>query len=602
MRARFVAGLGFGLILPVLLVAQATAQNERPDQMAVPQAAASQLATVHGIVRNAATGEPLPRALVRIDGDASSGALTDGDGRFEIPDVPVGPQEFEVIKPGFLDTDSSAAGADSEVRQFILTMAAGAHNIQVAAEMPDVEFAMDPANAIHGQIQLSTGDPAEGLGVVLLRREPQSGRMTWQVQSTAKANSEDMYRFGGLADGVYVLYSEPAMESEAATNLVKAAGVGNVARSGFASQFYPEARDLAGATKIQVAGGEQAEANLALTLEPFHIVSATVTFPGGRQSPDGPMTRSGMGYQMQVLDAQGHQLPYTAQYDESTRSVQTLLPDGNYTLEVAAVGPTPWGRLGISSSSSVAESGGTLAGSVDFSVSGHAVPNLRIPLSAVRANSVQLNLIRSGTSTAQLTASQERAQGVFITLSQTGGWISDGMISSYAEGSLSGPLNSAYTQPGSYWAHTSIADKRFCEGSLTAGGANLAREPLALGLTGPAAPLSLTLRDDCASLTLTLPGTLAVPIAGEERFYTVYAVPDFDSTVDVVPVTLRPSTGGTITLTGLTPGNYHIYAFDKPIELAYRNAAVLAALANPGQAVTLSPGSQTNLVVEVSEH
>src|SRR5215470_11745443 len=54
-------------------------------------------ATIHGMVKNAATGEPLPRALVRIEGDAVSGALTDGDGRFEISGVPLGPQAFQVM-------------------------------------------------------------------------------------------------------------------------------------------------------------------------------------------------------------------------------------------------------------------------------------------------------------------------------------------------------------------------------------------------------------------------------------------------------------------------------------------------------------------------
>jgi hypothetical protein len=79
-------------------------------------------------------------------------------------------------------------------------------------------------------------------------------------------------------------------------------------------------------------------------------------------------------------------------------------------------------------------------------------------------------------------------------------------------------------------------------------------------------------------------------------------VPDFDSTSDVVPQTLRPSTGGTVTLTGLTPGNYHVYAFDQPVALGYRNPEALAALPNPGQAVTLSPGTTSNLVVEAPEH
>jgi hypothetical protein len=35
------------------------------------------------------------------------------------------------------------------------------------------------------------------------------------------------------------------------------------------------------------------------------------------------------------------------------------------------------------------------------------------------------------------------------------------------------------------------------------------------------------------------------------------------------------------------------------VELEYRNREALAALPNPGQTVTVSPGSTTNLVVEV---
>jgi hypothetical protein len=75
-------------------------------------------------------------------------------------------------------------------------------------------------------------------------------------------------------------------------------------------------------------------------------------------------------------------------------------------------------------------------------------------------------------------------------------------------------------------------------------------------------------------------------------------VPDFDSTTDLGPLTLRPSTGGTTTLSGLTPGNYHVYTFAGAAELAYRNREALAALRNPGQPITLSPGTTGNLVVE----
>ncbi len=582
---------GCGLAVMLAAASLLTAQSPNQDQTASAQGAGATLATVHGLVRNAASGEPLPRALVRIDGDASTGTLTDGDGHFELPGVPTGPQVFEVLKPGFLDAanEAAAAGLWGNARD-------SGHSVMVAAEMPDVIFNLTPANAIRGQIQLSTSDPGEGVGVVLLRQAVQDGRTVWQVTSTTKTNSEGVYRFGGLADGSYAIYTQPAMESDPATNLVEAGNGSNVARSGYASLFYPEARDLAGASKLSLAGGDQAEANLSLTLEPFHTVTAAVALPGGRRSADGSADQAGMNYSVLVLDAQGRQLPYSAQYDAETQTVQTILPDGTYSLMVTATSSRMTARGGANNASGAAENAMPMTGQADFSVAGRAVTNLRIPLAAQHGSQVQVTVIRTG---AQPPTGSDGA--VFITLSQIGGWITDGMVSAYAQGNISGPLETSATPPGSYWVHTSTAQKSLCEGSFTAGGASLAREPLVLSLSGSTAPLNLALRDDCATLTLALPPVLAASLPGEEKFYTVYVVPDFDSTTDVVPQTLRPSTGATVTLKGLTPGSYHVYAFDKPIALAYRSQAALAAQPTPGLAVTLSPGATSTLVVGVPE-
>ena len=76
-------------------------------------------------------------------------------------------------------------------------------------------------------------------------------------------------------------------------------------------------------------------------------------------------------------------------------------------------------------------------------------------------------------------------------------------------------------------------------------------------------------------------------------------VPDFESTENAVPQTLRPSSGGTVTLEGLTPGNYHVYTSAAPVVLEYHNPAALAALPTAGQAITLTPGTTSNLVLEV---
>ncbi len=539
----------------------------------------NQLAVVRGLVRNGASGEPLPRALVRINGDASTGVLTDGQGRFEIADVPEGPQEFTVIKPGFIDQaeagDSNAGNSHGY-----------GHNIIVVAQMGDVPFTMEPVNSIRGQILLSTGDVAQGITVSLLRRTVQDGRAVWQNDANAKTNSEGVYRFGDLGDGFYAVYTEPVMDSDAPNNLVESGSGKNVAREGYASVFYPDARDLAGAAKIRVSGGEEAQANLSLTLEPFQSVTAIVMMPRSGSGADENVA-------IQVTDARAHPLPYTARYDAATHSAQAALPDGTYSFVVthtvnrihlmttdSAAAPVPAARSDPQPA----------VGEVSFAVAGHTVSNLRVSLSLQGSNPVQVTLEHGS---GGLQASGDAR--IFVTVSQAGGGFGGGMVESYAEGTGTAQLQAQHLAPGSYWVHTSIAPRGFCEASFTAGGANLAHEPLELSAAGTTAPLVLALRDDCAQLTLSLPDSVGLS-AGEEPFYIVYVVPDFDSTEDVIPQTLRPSTGGRITLTGLTPGNYHVYAFNRPVALEYRNPTVLAAL--PGQAVALAPGAEAELTLE----
>ena len=563
----------------------ATGQSSRAQDPHETNQSPSALTTVHGIVRVGASGDPLPRALVRVSGDASTGVLTDGNGRFEIAEVPEGPQDFVVTKPGYLDETESRADS-------IAWNAHGyGHNVIVVAGMGDVVFTMEPVNSIRGQVQLSTGDVAEGIQVTLLKRTVQDGRVVWQSVSNAKTNSEGEYRFGELSDGQYVVYTQPTMDSETDSNLVERGRGNDVVREGYASVFYPDARDLAAAAKIHVAGGEQAQANISLTLERFQPVTASVTMP-----------RLGSGasnVSIQVLDARGNPLPYPAQYDAGTHSAQAFLPDGTYALLATATST-------LMHIMSVRNAGGGLVavtpgcagcapvmGEVTASVAGRAVPDLHLSMSPVGTNPVDVTVERG-----QGDSAPRGDERVIVTLSQAGGSLSDGMVSSYAEGTISNSLETIPPPPGSYWVHTSIASKSLCEASFTAGGANLAREPLVLGLSGATATLVLTLRNDCAGLTLLLPNSVGLS-AGEERSYTVYVVPDFDSTEDVVPQTLRPSTGGRITLRGLTPGNYHVYAFARPVALEYRNPAVLAAL--PGQAVALAPNAEAELTLEAPQ-
>jgi hypothetical protein len=573
-----------------------TAENSEP-----PALANVARATVHGVVKDSATGEPLPRALVRIEGDAVTGALTDGEGRFEISGIPIGPQAFQVIKPGFIDPAAAGMGGPPTV---INGATNSEHNVYVVPEMPDLAFTLAPTNAIRGQIELSTGDPAQGIAVMLLRRSVQDGRAVWQPLTNVRTNSEGAYRFAGLTDGTYTVFTEPSMDSDIPAPLVEVGSDQAAIRAGYRSVFYPDAQELSEATRIHVAAGEQAQANLLLAEEPFHLVRAVVILPKSGDAPGA----SPLNVNVTVFDGQSHQLPYSGQYDQATRSAQVFLPDGTYSLQVTAINPPEVVHFGSrvaairSDHSGASPHQGQLIGRADFSVAGHAVTHLQIPLVSQRSNLVQVSLVHS--TTVQQTANSGPQQApLVIMLSQAGGLISDGMVTSFGEGYATNPIEtSADMGPGSYWVHTSIPQKSLCEASFTAGGASLAREPLVLSLSGASAPLTLTLRDDCASLKISLPPNADVQPTGDEPNYTIYVVPDFDSTTDITPLVLRPSSGGTFALDGLTPGSYHVYTFASPVQLEYRNPEAMAALASHGQPITLEPGGSSSLVVEVPEH
>ncbi len=165
------------------------------------------------------------------------------------------------------------------------------------------------------------------------------------------------------------------------------------------------------------------------------------------------------------------------------------------------------------------------------------------------------------------------------------------MVGSYAEGYATGPIETTYMGPGSYWVHTTIPQKGFARphSPREERAWRASRWSFRSRRNGAADPYpARRLRYPKVSL----PPTVATPEQGEEPSYTMYVVPDFDSTAEVTPITLRPSSGGIVYAGRPHARPYHVYAFPSPVELEYRNPEALAALPNPGQAVTLSPPEQ----------
>jgi hypothetical protein len=347
--------------------------------------------------------------------------------------------------------------------------------------------------------------------------------------------------------------------------------------------------------------GQQAEANLLLPLEPFYPVTATAILPNGKPFTGVDLLENIFSSSPQILvlvqDASGQLLNYIAHFDQAKHAIRASLPGGSYTFVVVAstVEQNDSGQGNVRSSHKSQD----LWGIAEFSVEGHAVDNLHIPLMPEPRWPIHLRVVRTTAQDAR-NAGQRVQQLVTVTANDAEGTHEGG---SSTEARLDDTAPDMMTLKGAglvpQWISTQPNDRSLCVESFSAGGINLAREPLNVALGASPPPMEITLSDNCAKLALTLPPALAEFLPGDEPFYTVYVVPEFDTTTDIPPMNVHPSSGATLTVDGLTPGSYHVYVFDHPLRLEYRNPAALAALPTPGQQVTLSAGATGNLVLEV---
>jgi Carboxypeptidase regulatory-like domain len=568
---------GVRLFLFVIGLAAGTAAAAWGQELtavpAVPPTQPGEPVTVAGVVLNASTGQPLRRALVKVNSEPERGALTDGEGHFEIHGVPTGLQNFEVIKPGFQEgTNSEQTGARG-------------HSVKVASGMADLRFSMAPENAISGHVTLSTGAPALGIDLTLVRQTIVDGRVGWEGGEDHQTTPDGNFRFAGLSDGTYLLRSRPEFDSSlAAEPRCNADAPAELA--GYASEFYTNAVELSGAARVVVSGGQTVEVNLALNQTTFHMVQANVV-----RAPVG----TNWEFTQTLLDHSGEALEYPI-HQEKNHSLCVYLPDGSYTLLTRA--STEEGAAPVAAGKQ------TLFGLLDFSVDGQPARNLRVALTPAPSTPVHLHYepgppapSKVNNQTARREEEREDNEPLTLSLVRAKVVSQDRNVQAQAIQTGEGTYELEAAPPGAYWVQASASQTGVCAGVITAGGQNLARSPWVAGPNGEGPPIEVVLRTDCAKLTVQMPATLSGETAGDGANLYVFVIPEFDSIDGVYQRQLEQFGERAATFEDMTPGPYRVFAFrtQKPIE--FRNPAALNRL-GAGQRVTMEPGGSAILVLE----
>lgn len=230
-----------------------------------------QVRTLSGTVLDAATGEPIPRALVRVLSNSALSAMTGADGHFEIPNFPTGRTvSIAAKRPGYGSPQMPSQGRKS--------VGPGENNITLE---------LVPQGGIQGRIVDEDGQPLQGIRVQAIAQDIRNGRKERRPVSTASTGSAGEYEIDGLAPGTYFVKTF-------LRRLYMTFAPLPAAQQAYAGEFYPDASDRAAAQPIQVQPGQTIEADFTVrTVRTFRIAGMVTGLGKGQPAsvtldqPDG---------------------------------------------------------------------------------------------------------------------------------------------------------------------------------------------------------------------------------------------------------------------------------------------------------------------------
>ncbi|HKE83785.1 MAG TPA: carboxypeptidase-like regulatory domain-containing protein [Vicinamibacterales bacterium] len=199
-------------------------------------------ASIAGKVTTADTGAPIRGAEVRLSSDGRYSRLgtTNGDGRFELRDLPAGVYRLTVSRTGFITLQFGQRRPFESSTP--ITLAEGTNT--------EANVALIRGGVIHGRVLEQSGEPLAGTRVQALRSRVVQGKR--RLQSVGAADQTDdtgAFRIYGLPAGDYYV--------------VAAAGLGDQVKRD-PPTYYPGTANLAEAQPITILPGAEASADFQI--------------------------------------------------------------------------------------------------------------------------------------------------------------------------------------------------------------------------------------------------------------------------------------------------------------------------------------------------
>ena len=527
--------------------------------------------SISGLVTTADTGAPVRGAEVRLamDGRFSRLVTTNGEGRFELRNLPAGEYRLTVSKTGFITIEYGQQRPFE--RAATITLGEG--------QSATGNVALLRGGAIFGRVLDEFGEPSVGTRVQVLRNRAESGgRRLLQVGMGDQTDDTGAFRIYGLPPGEYYV--------AASTGLIDA-----IKRD--PPVYYPGTMSFAEALPITVGAGTEASADFQISdVARAATVSGVVLTSSGAPAP-GAMVNLSSNTVSATAGAQGIAVLHADAGPDGTFSIQNV-PPGPYTIS-AQLQMQPFDA-------------GFVAGTRDAT----SVPNA--PLREQMLNRLP------ETASMQLVVTSEGVSGVTLSTRRggrvTGRFVADtGVTRALPTGLVvrlrsSGPGNMQMTMNGGNDSEDFQLAGMSGPSRLEVGGVPddwMVKSVLLDGEDVTDAPFDLSGRTGSLRVVMTdritsLSGT--VQSDRNRRDHNVIAFPD-DSTKWASPSrfvrTIRADADGRFQFRGLPPGErYFVAALDYLEAGEEQDRQLLNRLRSRASSVTLGDGEQRSIQIDLT--
>ncbi|HEV3334382.1 MAG TPA: carboxypeptidase-like regulatory domain-containing protein [Bryobacteraceae bacterium] len=503
-----------------LLTAVALAAQEHPAEP-------PKTGTVTGIVIDDKSGDGVPKAVIILrqgqQGDGGIGTTTGLDGKFALREVNPGTYALAIDRDGYV----AARGNSQTV------------TVQAGQTSSDVKLKLLRTAAISGRILDPDGDPVSGVSVnVSAARARKDARPT----GYATTNDRGEYRAFQIAPGEYrlsVTYN-PRGRLEG-VHMQPTGKADSTAGEAYPTLYYPGTMDARQAAVVKVEPGADLQ-GFDLQLVRMHGVRVRGRVITGAATTPAPL------FQMVTLTPVGQRDPPAQSHDFLIRDrkgefeFQDVLP-GTYRVQVQVGGFNEPNRtsarqtleIGVSDVEGIVLTPGqprNLSGRVIPPEGRKVPPGLMVVLGSREAGDTQ------GGGFAQV-----GADGAF-TMPQVAPNDYDLLL-----GSTTGGEDDAYIQ------------------AIRMGDTDALAEGVHVG-EGPVAPIEIILKGNGGTAECVVTDDSSDPVPGA----TVLLVPDQPRQRQAALFgECRTRPDGTCKVTGITPGEYHVYAFPDGMQIERRD-------------------------------